>query len=162
MTLSFKEVSEILKIIDSSNCEEIVLELDNTKLIIRRGNTGNKDGHSEHEKENTSNLLENRIEDKNVVTNQKQVINQTIDNPIKGTQVLAPMVGTFYRRPSPDQPNFIEINTKVEPGTPLCLIEVMKLYTTIEADTSGIIKEIFVDDGQLVEFDQLLFIIEDS
>ena len=70
------------------------------------------------------------------------------------------MVGSFYRCPSPDQPPFVEVGARVAPGDPLCLIEVMKLYTTIEATIAGTIKQIAVEDAQLVEFDQLLFVVE--
>ena len=69
------------------------------------------------------------------------------------------MVGTAYRRPAPDEPPFVEVGTRVEKGTPLCLIEVMKLYTTIEAPSDGVIAAIHVDGGALVEFDQILFSI---
>jgi biotin carboxyl carrier protein len=67
------------------------------------------------------------------------------------------MVGTFYRRPSPQDPVFVEAGQSVMKGQPLCLIEVMKLFTTIEAPTTGIVDAILPEDGSLVEFDQLLF-----
>jgi biotin carboxyl carrier protein len=67
------------------------------------------------------------------------------------------MVGTFHRRPSPQGAVFVEIGQTVQKGQPLCLIEVMKLFTTIEAEAAGTIEAIVPDDGALVEFDQLLF-----
>ena len=70
------------------------------------------------------------------------------------------MVGSFYRCPSPDQPPFVEVGARVAVGDALCLIEVMKLYTTIEATVAGTVKQIAVEDAQLVEFDQLLFVID--
>ncbi|MEK9754991.1 MAG: acetyl-CoA carboxylase biotin carboxyl carrier protein, partial [Rhodospirillaceae bacterium] len=76
-----------------------------------------------------------------------------------GTVVRAPMVGTFYRRPAPDQPPFVKVGSKVKAGDALCLIEVMKLYTTIETTTAGVIEQIAAEDGQLVEFNQPLFTI---
>ncbi|MGD9828663.1 MAG: acetyl-CoA carboxylase biotin carboxyl carrier protein, partial [Hyphomicrobiaceae bacterium] len=77
-----------------------------------------------------------------------------------GTQVRAPMVGSFYRRPSPQEKPFVEVGSKVKKGDPLCLIEVMKLYTTIEAPVSGTVVAITAEDGKLVEFDQLLFVVK--
>lgn len=71
----------------------------------------------------------------------------------------APMVGTFYRRPSPQEPPFVNVGSQIKKGDPLCLIEVMKLYTTIEAPADGVIELIGADDAALVEFDQLLFAI---
>ena len=73
--------------------------------------------------------------------------------------VRSPMVGTAYRRPAPDEAPFVEVGARVEKGTPLCLIEVMKLYTTIEAPSAGVIAAIYADDSALVEFDQILFSI---
>jgi biotin carboxyl carrier protein len=69
------------------------------------------------------------------------------------------MVGSFCRRPSPDAPPFVEVGTRVKAGDPLCLIEVMKLYTTISAPIDGVIEAIAAEDASPVEFDQLLFAI---
>lgn len=72
------------------------------------------------------------------------------------------MVGTFYRAPSPDAPPFVEVGSAVDIGQPLCVIEVMKLFTTIYADRAGTIAEIPIGNGELVEFDQVIFVIQDS
>ncbi|MDD9918418.1 MAG: acetyl-CoA carboxylase biotin carboxyl carrier protein, partial [Rhodospirillaceae bacterium] len=77
-----------------------------------------------------------------------------------GTEVRAPMVGTFYRKPSPADPVFVETGQAVKKGDPLCLIEVMKLYTTIEAPIGGTVKAIGANDAELVAHDQVLFVIE--
>jgi acetyl-CoA carboxylase biotin carboxyl carrier protein len=74
--------------------------------------------------------------------------------------VRSPMVGTFYRAPSPKDPPFVEIGSIVRMGDPLCVIEVMKLFTTISADREGKIASIFPGNAELVEFDQPLFEIE--
>ncbi|MCP5367050.1 MAG: hypothetical protein H6906_06000 [Hyphomicrobiales bacterium] len=70
------------------------------------------------------------------------------------------MVGTFYRRPSPDEPPYVEEGSVVKAGDPLCLIEVMKLYTTIEAPAAGRVVSVAAADGALVEFDQPLIVLE--
>ena len=70
------------------------------------------------------------------------------------------MVGTFYRRPSPDEPAYVEVGGEVEADAPLGLVEVMKLYTTIYAKTPGRIARICANDADLVEYDQLLFVID--
>ena len=74
--------------------------------------------------------------------------------------VRSPMVGTFYRRPSPDEPPYVEVGGEVEVDAPLGLVEVMKLYTTIHAKTPGRIARICASDADLVEYDQILFIID--
>lgn len=77
-----------------------------------------------------------------------------------GHSVKSPMVGTFYRSPKPDQPAFVEVGQKVSSGDTLCIIEAMKLLNEIEADKSGTITAILVENGQPVEFGQPLFVIE--
>ena len=77
-----------------------------------------------------------------------------------GVEVLSPMPGTFYRAPSPDDPPFVKEGDSVKKGDPLCIIEAMKIMNEIEAEDIGVIKKIFIESGQAVEFNQPLFIIE--
>lgn len=79
---------------------------------------------------------------------------------ISGHIVRSPMVGTFYRTPSPDAKAFIEIGQKVNAGDTLCIVEAMKMMNQIEADKSGVVKAILVESGQPVEFDEPLVVIE--
>lgn len=77
-----------------------------------------------------------------------------------GHTLKSPMVGTFYRSPSPGSPSFVEVGQTVSKGQTLCIIEAMKLLNEIESDASGVIKAILVENGQPVEYGQPLFIIE--
>jgi acetyl-CoA carboxylase biotin carboxyl carrier protein len=70
------------------------------------------------------------------------------------------MVGTFYRRPAPDQPPFVEEGQRIEAGQTLCLIEAMKLFNEIVAEEGGIVRTICLEDAQAAEFGQLLFLLE--
>ena len=74
--------------------------------------------------------------------------------------VESPMVGVFYRGASPDSPPFIQLNSRVSPGTTICIVEAMKLMNEIEAEVAGVVVEILVDDAQPVEFGQPLFRVE--
>ena len=76
-----------------------------------------------------------------------------------GSVARSPMVGTFYRAPNPESPNFVSIGDTVKVGQTLCIIEAMKLLNEIESEHAGVIKEILCENGQGVEFDQPLFII---
>ena len=78
---------------------------------------------------------------------------------IQGHVVKAPMVGTFYRSPNPGAAPFTDVGQSVKEGDPLCFIEAMKLLNEIEADKSGVIKEILVENGEPVEYGQPLFVI---
>ena len=78
---------------------------------------------------------------------------------LKGTVIRSPMVGTFYRKPSPTSPNFAEVGQSVKKGDTLCIVEAMKMMNHIEAEASGTIGQILVENGHPVEFDQPLFTI---
>ena len=80
--------------------------------------------------------------------------------PVSGHQVRSPMVGTMYSAPSPDAAVFVSVGQSVKVGDTLCIIEAMKMFNEIEADKSGVVKEILVSNGEPVEYDQPLFIIE--
>lgn len=79
---------------------------------------------------------------------------------MSGHLIKSPMVGTFYRAPSPDAQNFVEVGTSVTEGDVLCIVEAMKMMNQIESDKTGIVKEILIQNGQPVEFDEPIFIIE--
>ena len=104
------------------------------------------------------------LQDSNIgINNESKSINKIdnnqIENEIKGNQVTSPIVGTFYRKPSPDKEPFVKVGDIVNKGDVLCIIEAMKMMNQIEADESGIISDILVEDGDPVEFDQALFLI---
>jgi acetyl-CoA carboxylase biotin carboxyl carrier protein len=75
-------------------------------------------------------------------------------------EIKSPIVGTFYRAPAPDAAPFVQIGTEVEPGAVLCIVEAMKLMNEIESDVSGKIVKIMAENGQPVEYDQTLFLVE--
>ena len=156
MSLSYKEVAEILKIIDASSCEEVVLELENTRLVVRRGAAADESRSPIANASSTGPAPEKqkRSSPGQVATQDPPSSSDDSDAVVK-----SPMAGTFYSRPSPDEESFVSEGAKVTKGDTLCLIEVMKLYTTIEATADGIIESILVEDGNLVEFDQPLFVI---
>ena len=157
MSLNYKEVAEILKIIDSSSCEEVILELENTRLVVRRGGTTS---------EETENIVPRPAAKAPAIEGKaSESVNASVkkdiepENDAAGFIVKSPMVGLFYRRPSPDEPMFVEEGSRVKAGDTLCLIEVMKLFTRIESTVDGVIESILVEDGKLIEFDQPLFVI---
>ena len=78
---------------------------------------------------------------------------------LRGTIVRSPMVGTFYRKPSPTSPNYAEVGQSIKKGDTLCIVEAMKMMNHIEAEVAGVIDAILVEDGQPVEFDQPLFTV---
>lgn len=83
----------------------------------------------------------------------------TTPTPVEGHAICSPMVGTFYQSPSPESPAFITIGQSVNKGDVVCIVEAMKMMNQIEADQSGVVQAILVNDGEPVEFDQQLIII---
>lgn len=79
---------------------------------------------------------------------------------VSGYTLRSPMVGTFYRSSSPDAKAFVEVGQTVKVGDPLCIVEAMKMMNQIQSDKAGVVKSILVENGDTVEFDQPLFIIE--
>jgi acetyl-CoA carboxylase biotin carboxyl carrier protein len=82
--------------------------------------------------------------------------------PANVREIKSPIVGTFYRSPAPDAAAFVEIGATIQPGSVLCIVEAMKLMNEIESDVSGKILRILVENGQPVEYDQPLFLVEKS
>jgi acetyl-CoA carboxylase biotin carboxyl carrier protein len=159
--LTFKDVAEILKLIDASQCDEVVLELEGARLVVRRNTAGSATGRftSESGEERTVSLGGGEaVEEITGDAGAQAAPEEPAASGDAGlTDLRAPMVGTFYRRPSPDEPPFVEEGATVKKGDALCLIEVMKLFTTIEAPVDGTVATIGPEDATLVEFDQLLF-----
>ena len=105
------------------------------------------------------------LQDRNIgINNEPQSINKIdnnqIENEIKGNQVTSPIVGTFYRKPSPDKEPFVKVGDIVNKGDVLCIIEAMKMMNEIKSEFDGKISSIEVDDGQPVEFGQTIIVIE--
>ena len=83
-----------------------------------------------------------------------------VDEDAKYIAIKSPMIGTFYRKPSPDKPSFVNVGDDISSDTVVCMIEAMKLFNEIEAEISGKIVKMLVDDGSPVEYDQPLFLVD--
>lgn len=86
----------------------------------------------------------------------------TANDDAKYVTIKSPMIGTFYRKPTPDKPNFVNIGDEVTAKTVVCIIEAMKLFNEIESEVEGKIVKMLVDDGSPVEYDQPLFLVDPS
>jgi acetyl-CoA carboxylase biotin carboxyl carrier protein len=151
MGLRYDEISEILKLIDGSSCDEFVLETEDIKLVVRRRGANS---HAVEQNEDAGTIFVGPSEAAKQAERSRATIRAS-----SAHVVSAPMVGTFYRSPSPGAPPFVDIGSKVNKGDPICIIEVMKLFTTIHAEWSGTVKEIGAENATLVEYGQMLFVI---
>jgi acetyl-CoA carboxylase biotin carboxyl carrier protein len=153
MALSYDEISGILKIIDESSCDEFVLETGDIRLVVRRRGAGGPAPAIEPSLATTS------IAPSPAASIDPGSLSVATNAAAAAHVVAAPMVGTFYRSPSPGAPPFVEVGSKVKKGDPICIIEVMKLFTTIHAEWSGTVTEIGPENTKLVEYGQMLFVI---
>lgn len=156
MSLRYEEIAEIMKIIDSSACDEVIVETGDVKLVVRRG--GVSAPATVPAAPIASSSSPSVVSSKPVVATPAATASMATTK--SGKEVVAPMTGTFYRAPSPDKPPFVEVGSIVRAGQPLCVIEVMKLFTTINAECDGRIVQIAAENSELVEFGHVLFVIE--
>ena len=157
MSLSYDEIADILKIIDGSSCDELVLETPDTKLIVRRRSTASGSASADMRPSEAAPATTPAVS----APPRAAPAAPTGEGLHEGLHVVrAPMVGTFHRAPSPGAPPFVEVGQAVRKGDPLCLIEVMKLFTTIYAEIDGRVTEICAENAAPVEYGQMLFTIE--
>ena len=165
--LKIQEIREIIKLIDQSSIEKFSFESDGAKIKLEKGQNGKQIGESTTQ--TTTPIQPIQPEQQILKTepiNEKQP--EILTSPIVETavvdssliKVVSPMVGTFYSASSPDLPAFVKQGDKVTTETIVCIVEAMKLFNEIEAETSGEIVEILVKDGQLVEYGQPLFLVK--
>jgi len=150
VSLNHDDIAEIIRLVDGSSLDELIVDTGDVKLVVRRnGATGRaelSDDRPRASKPAASGSVGTSAA--KVVTAAGQV------------EVAAPMVGTFYRAPRPDAPPFVEVGAMVKADQPLCIIEVMKLFTTIKSEVDGKVVQIAAENGELVEYGRTLFVIE--
>jgi acetyl-CoA carboxylase biotin carboxyl carrier protein len=160
-SITQEEVLRILKMVEASNTDELHLETGDLKLIIRKSNP-----RTTKRAESADPAIESRspaFAEKTVavVDTQADKASSSSADQIEGLiPIQSPMLGTFYRAPKPGAPPFVEVGQLVSQEDTLCIIEVMKLFSTIKAGVRGRIARICAEDGQMVEFKQTLFLVE--
>ena len=163
MSLTYDEIAEIIKLIDSSSCDELVVETGDIKLVVRRNGASAGAAAEYVERGSAPVAVSAAAPRKARAAAPKVAAADAADATAAGQiEVAAPMVGTFYRAPSPEARAFVDVGDVVGVGDALCLIEVMKLFTTINADVAGRIVQIGAENGELVEYGRTLFVIEPS
>lgn len=159
MSLTYDEIAEIIKLIDSSSCDELVVETGDIKLVVRR-NGASAGAAAEYVERGSAPVTVSPAAPRKARAAAPKVA--AADAAAGQIEVAAPMVGTFYRAPNPEARAFVDVGDVVGVGDALCLIEVMKLFTTINAEVAGRIVQIGAENGELVEYGRTLFVIEPS
>jgi acetyl-CoA carboxylase biotin carboxyl carrier protein len=157
--MDFKQIQELIKLVNGSNIGEVTVEQKDFKITVKQ-----KEEHItqvmapvQHAAPMHQQWPQQNAQQAAPVVASEQPKESPPANTIT---IKSPMIGTFYRRPSPDKPNFIEIGDEVAPGKVVCIIEAMKLFNEIESEVSGKVVKILVEDSSPVEYDQPLFLVE--
>lgn len=161
MALRYDQVADLIKIVDASACDELVLETADLKLVVRRKINGDGAGHAPMPAlPPVPSAAPAAVAAPRAATAAAKPLAEAVEAAAGAVEVRAPMVGTFYVAPAPDAPPFVAVGTVVSVGQPLCVIEVMKLFTTLFAETPGRVVEIAANDAEFVEYGRVLFVIE--
>ena len=159
--MDLKEIQNLIKFVAKSGTSEVKLETDDFKITIKTGSTGTTTVQQLVAAPPIAQLapVASQLE----VTQPQTITSETL--PVEDSKYItikSPIIGTFYRRPSPDKPLFVEVGQSISEGDVLCVIEAMKLFNEIESEITGTIVKILVDDSSPVEFDQPLFLVDPS
>ncbi len=165
--MDLKEIQNLIKFVAKSGASEVKLEMDDVKITIRTA--------SDDSKETTivQQIPLGSAVPSHPVAQAVPAVPATpapvaakeetaTEDDSKYITIKSPIIGTLYRKPSPDKPTFVEVGDTVKEGDVLCIIEAMKLFNEIESEVSGKIVKVLVDEASPVEFDQPLFLVDPS
>ena len=157
--MNIKEIKNLIQFVSLSNISEVKLKLREFKITIKTDNkkSSTKVNSSILSKDELLNITDENSIDQN--QEESVVLDEKKSNE-KYTTIKSPIIGTFYRKPSPEKDVFVDVGSQIKKGDTLCVIEAMKLFNEIESDVDGKIVKILVDDSSPVEFDQPLFLVD--
>ena len=158
--MRIKEIQNLIKFVAKSGASEVSLEMEKIKLTIKAGPPEAKTTIQQSPPVAPT-IIEAAPPVQAVEAFPKQQETRSTEDS-KYIEIKSPIIGTFYRKPSPDKPSFVEVGDSISEGSVLCVIEAMKLFNEIESDISGTIVKVLVEDSTPVEFDQPLFLIDPS
>ncbi|MCM3710924.1 acetyl-CoA carboxylase biotin carboxyl carrier protein [Sporosarcina luteola] len=169
--LKIQEIREIIKLIDQSSIEKFTFESEGTKIKLEKANgTKHQPVQVEQRKEEPVQQVQPSVQETKKEQSEQAPAKQESKEPSTETsaaendpslhKITSPMVGTFYKSSSPDADPYVQTGDSVKTDSIVCIVEAMKLFNEIEAEVSGEIVEILVEDGQLVEYGQPLFLVK--
>lgn len=161
--MDLKEIQNLIKFVSNSGVAEVKLEMDDVKITIRTTLEGNSPDITYVQQAPMQQALPQAAPVASLPAAAPAAAPAASgDDNSKYITIKSPIIGTFYRRPAPDKPVFVEVGSTISKGDVLCVIEAMKLFNEIESEVSGKIVKILVDDMSPVEFDQPLFLVDPS
>jgi acetyl-CoA carboxylase biotin carboxyl carrier protein len=166
MAMDFKQIQELIRLVNKSNIGELIVEEKGFSITIKQ------------KVEPAQQIITaapvaapvmmpaaaaaSNAQAQSAQASAEDKLKPQESAPSNTLTIKSPMIGTFYRSPSPGKPPFVEVGSEIEIGKPVCIIEAMKLFNEIESEVKGRIVKILVDDASPVEYDQPLFLVEPS
>ena len=170
--MKISEIQELIKFVSKSGISEVEIEDKDFKINIKTPpyKRGKSSGDGEVPQMVTQVIPAQMPMQQQMAQPQQQMASQAPaaeapkaekkEEEVNYVEVKSPMIGTFYRKPSPDKPEFVKVGDTIEKGDVVCVIEAMKLFNEIEAEVSGKIVKVIADDTTPVEYDQVLFLVD--
>ncbi|MCF6213382.1 MAG: acetyl-CoA carboxylase biotin carboxyl carrier protein [Flavobacteriaceae bacterium] len=162
--MDLKEIQNLIKFVAKSGATEVKLEMEDVKITIRTGDLKHSSDKIVQQVPIAMQAVPQVVMPPEIVANVPvaPVTTQPESDDSKYVTVKSPIIGTFYRKPSPDKSVFVNVGDVINVGDAVCIIEAMKLFNEIESEVSGKIVKVLVDDATPVEFDQPLFLVDPS
>jgi acetyl-CoA carboxylase biotin carboxyl carrier protein len=164
--MDLKEIQNLIKFVAKSGASEVALEMEDVKITIKTNSEENKAEASIVQPVHIQQPMPTQMAAAPVAAAPAAVAPATAESTSsddsKYIAVKSPIIGTFYRQPSPDKDAFVKVGDEISSGDVVCIIEAMKLFNEIESEVSGKIVKVLVDDNTPVEYDQPLFLVDPS
>ena len=161
--MDLKEIQNLIKFVSNSGVAEVKLETGDVKITIRTTLEGNSPDITYVQQAPMQQAIQTAAPVAPVSTPTPAApVEAAVEDNSKYITIKSPMIGTLYRKPSPDKPMFVEVGSTINKGDVVCVVEAMKLFNEIESEISGKIVKVLVDDSSPVEFDQPLFLVDPS
>lgn len=160
--MEFKQIQELIKAINKSNISELSVEEGDFKITIKQAQTISETQFVAVQAPMPQ-MLPQAAPQSAALPAAPAPAAQAAAAPAANDKLItikSPMIGTFYRSPSPDKPSFVNVGDDIKQGDVLCIVEAMKLFNEIESEVSGKIVKVLIDDASPVEYDQPLFLVE--
>ncbi|MFO7672277.1 MAG: acetyl-CoA carboxylase biotin carboxyl carrier protein [Lutibacter sp.] len=159
--MDLKDIQNLIKFVAKSGASEVKLEMEDIKITIK---TGTERTETTILQQAPSHIPQMAASPMTAQAPAQVAIADSVvaEAAVKYIEITSPIIGTFYRRPSPDKSVFVEVGDVVSPHTVVCMVEAMKLFNEIESEVSGKIVKILVEDGTPVEYGQPIFLVDPS
>ncbi len=158
--MDLKDIQNLIKFVAKSGANEVKLEMEDIKITIKTGSEKTETTIVQQAPMGMPQMPMGTPVAQAPVETSKPVEDSTKEDTSKYIEITSPIIGTFYRKPSPDKPVFVEVGDIVSEDSIVCIVEAMKLFNEIESEVSGKIVKVLVEDGTPVEFGQPIFLVE--